>query len=214
MGVLWWLFIGEITILIGIFICLLTSFLYSLFVKRRLKFFIQKANEDLLLKALLKEISSRNIGVVPLELFSELIFMRKAKMSSFPASEISISNSLIKKFLKDAIDKNMILLDFGHELGHFNQTIFAPFGNCKIEKDCLYEEMLATKSGVEIIENLSQKEIKEVIQQELLSLVAPRVLKQCRKCISFLIARKCPLFQELEKLGVVIQNEEISLKVF
>lgn len=193
-------------ILIGVFI---VSFVYSLFVKKRFKFFLQKANKNPLLRDLLKEISSQNISLVPFGFSTEFLFGRNCSMLAyFFPKKIAISNKkIIKKFIEKEKKEEFIqeiALKIAHELGHLNESVTSVRESfeerrrvCKIKTNCLCDELLATKMGIKILERITGKRIEEVIPPKVIRHMFDNTLIQCEKCL-FLLP-ECPKIQRVLK---------------
>ena len=213
--------IGGWIVIILLVICSLTGifyladYIYSFFAKRRLKSFLQKANQDLTFRVLLEKISSFKIDLTPFGLFSEFLLDRNTSMkSNILFMQIAISNRMIKRFLGGE-QWGLTLLILAHEFGHFRQ--FFPIlvknpslipssslwkllqgvkvlnkaiikEDCPIkERNCLYKEILASRIGIGVLEKNTGKKIREIVSENDLNWSKLTTLEQCKRCIDFLI---------------------------
>ncbi len=182
------------------------AFVYQLVCQSRFKSFLQKIKRNPLFPPLLDELARLKIGLSSLDFYSAFLFERSAGMTANASQRTSrhrilISNWVIKKFLNDQNDYyQIILLSIGHELGHFiSSKSLEKIGrkNCTVEtKQCLYEEVLATRAGIIRLEKILNKKIGELVSKKNLNVLFFTTCKQCKRCI----CQKCPRSKELERM--------------
>lgn len=214
MDILGWIVVILLAICFIILIVWLAESICIFFAKRKFKLFLDKADQDPPLKAVIDLIAAKDIKLIP----SKLIFERRAFLEANPHLRcIAISNMAMKGFLNKKINLWVFLLMFTHELGHFHKTfedhiklIGERKRTCKIKSDCLYEELSATKIGIQILEEIADKKIEE----KFISTLIGNILSQCRNCVIFFIKNRlnCPKLKELEEIAE-ISVEEKSLTV-
>lgn len=195
-----------------VFVSPVIEFIYrSLFTEKRFNLFLQKIERDPLLKPLLKEIRLRNIRLVPFGLFDEFLLRRGIGMTAIPM-EIAISNSEIKQFLAGKLNPKLVALALAHELEHI---ISLPKREiCKYHRDCLYQELRATKEGCRRLEKITEKGIRKIFPEKHIRKVLRVSRKQCKKCIKKgILQNKCPEAERLKKMGVEIHNKKIRVRL-
>lgn len=83
---------------------------------------------------------------------------------------------------------------------------------------CLYGEVTATKYGIELIEKKSEKSIGEIFSEEILVAETMAIFSLCMDCVDNLENPKngftCPRLKDLNAMGVCVEDNKVSIKLF
>ncbi len=220
-----------VAIFLGIFFLIFiigaTEIICSFFAKRRFKLFLQKANQDPLLKALIEKILAQKINLVPMcrENRRKICLLQPQK-----SERIAVSNGIIKDFLSGQLKASLLALGLAHELGHLQyfqqiqkltQLDKERKKSCNVRKfKCLYEEMIASAIGLKILNRVAAEKKIKIDLKKISTYLKESAVNQCLECIVFLKnpenAQKCPRFKFLPQIGITIKEGKgvsVSVKI-
>lgn len=191
----------------------LLDYRYLIGRRKMLEYFLQKVSQDPIGERLLKEAEKENINFVVRPI--KIIGMANEQIRN--ERVIWITSKLLREFFNNKVDIKHIWFCIVHENGHLeNITLLEKIlKKCKYARyfsikgcfaTCLYVELLASQKGLQSLEKISGKNIKEIFPEGYVDRLLTPLFFRCQKyCIEKgILKNRCPKMKELNEMGIEI----------